>query len=114
MIDPKRRCEFVFGQPMQPCPKCGAYDMFYSTPIDLDFGNETDPAKILGKWAKARARGAKIGGTPLKGTCCMMCRKCGHTGHSVDVRGRTSEDVGADPKVASEVKRLWNSQISKP
>lgn len=114
MIDPKRRCEIVFKQPMQPCPKCGAYDMFYSTPIDLNLDGVTEPRKILSLWAKAHKRGQSGSGTPLKGTCSMMCRKCGHTGPSVDVRGRTSEDVGADPKVAYEVKRLWNNQTATP
>ena len=109
MIDPKRRCEFVFKQPMNPCPKCGAYDMFYSTPIDLDLGGVTDVRKLLGRWAKAH----KEGRTPLKGTSCMMCRKCGHCGPSVDVSSRTSEDVGSDPIVAAEVKRLWNSQVNE-
>lgn len=113
MIDPKRRCEFVFGQPMQPCPKCGAYDMFYSTPIDVDFGGVTDLRKLVGKWAKAHKEGLHKGGTPLKGTSCMMCRKCGHCGPSVDVSGRTSEDVCSDPVVAAEVKRLWNSQANE-
>ncbi len=110
MIDPKKRCEFVFGQPMQPCPKCGEYDMFYSTPIELDLEGVTHPRAILGLWARAVRSSSERGGTPLKGTCCMMCRKCGHTGPSVDVRGRTSEDVGSDPIVAAEVKRLWNNQ----
>lgn len=83
--------------------------MFYSTPIDLDLGGVTDVRKLLGRWAKAR----KAGLTPLKGTSCMMCRKCGHCGPSVDVSGRTSEDVGSDPVVAAEVKRLWNSQANE-
>lgn len=104
--DPKARCEFVFGQPMNSCPKCGGYNIGYSTPIKLD-GKLPDSARgILKAWATAVSSGS----TPLQGTCGIMCRSCGHLGPTVDVRGRTSEDVGRDPVVASEAKRLWNSQ----
>ena len=24
---PAKRAEFVFGQPMQPCPQCGGYNL---------------------------------------------------------------------------------------
>jgi len=107
--DPAKRCEFVFGQPMIPCPKCGGFDIGYSTPIKIDDECPNTAKGIFSAWAKAR----KDGKTPLEGTCRIMCRKCGHLGPSVDVTGRTAEEVGMDPFVATEAKRLWNSQEQK-
>ena len=67
-----------------------------------------DAKKFLGAWARAR----KGGSTPLVGIAFMMCRDCAHKGPLVDVTGRTAEDVGRDPIVAKEIKRLWNEQNS--
>jgi hypothetical protein len=104
--DPASRAEFVFGQRMNPCPACGGYNIGFSTPIKLD-GPLPDTAKgMLGAWAKAR----KGGSTPLEGVCRIVCRSCGHLGPSVNVKGRTAEDVGRDKTVCAEVKRLWNLQ----
>lgn len=100
------RARFVFGQEMKACPKCGGYNIGYSTPIKLD-GPMPDTAKgMLAAWAKAR----KGGSTPLEGTCRITCRGCGHLGPAVSVEGRTAEDVGRDKAVAAETKRLWNSE----
>jgi hypothetical protein len=107
--DPKYRARFVFGEPMKACPKCGGYHLGYSTPIKLDGPLPGTAKGILSAWAKARKGGA----TPLEGTACIMCRSCGHTGPTVDVRGRTAEDVGQDPRVASECKRLWNGEENR-
>ena len=106
--NPADRAAFVFGQPMNPCPKCGSYRMFYQTPIiTKEPILPTDDAKQpLGKWA----RSVKDGNTPLEGPVFLMCRDCRHRGPSVDCAGRTAEDVGKDPAVCSEVKRLWNGQ----
>jgi len=105
---PAERCAWVFGQPMEPCPKCGSYKLTYQTPIKLDepLPDDLDAKKLLGAWARARSGGA----TPLEGTSYLMCKDCWHKGPSVDVSGRTSEDVGRDPAVATEIKRLWNAQ----
>ena len=107
--DPAKRAEFVFGQPMIPCPKCGGFNIGYSTPIKIDGEWPSTARGVLSVWAKAH----KKGNTPLEGTCSIMCRKCGHRGPPVDVTGRTAEDVGRDPFVATEAKRLWNSQEQK-
>lgn len=102
----KDRAKFVFGQEMQSCPICGSYHIGHSTPIKLD-GPVPDTAKgMLRAWARARNGGS----TPLEGTCRIMCRDCGHLGPAVDVSGRTAEDVGRDPIVSAEVRRLWNEQ----
>ncbi len=98
--------KFIFGQLMIPCPKCGSYHIGYSTPIKLDAPLPDDAKGALSAWAKA----TKAGRTPLEGTCRLMCRDCGHKGPSVDVSGRTAEDVGKDKAVADETKRLWNAQ----
>ena len=104
--NPAKRAEFVFGQPMKPCPKCGSYNFVFQTPIQMGIEPTDSPRKILGEWA----RQMKWTGGLLKGPVFLMCRDCGHNGPSVDCSGRTSVDVGKDPKVSAEVKRLWNSQ----
>lgn len=105
-FNPAYRARFVFGQEMKACPKCGGYNIGFSTPIKLS-GPLPDSAKgMLAAWVKARKGGA----TPLEGTCRIMCRSCGHLGPAVNVEGRTAEDVGRDKAVCAEVKRLWNSE----
>lgn len=107
--NPEKRAAFVFGQPMIPCPKCDGFDIGYSTPIKIDGEWPNTARGLISAWAKAH----KKGNTPLEGTCRIMCRKCGHKGPSVDVTGRTAEDIGMDPIVAAAAKRLWNSQEKK-
>lgn len=82
--DPAKRAEFIFGQPMNPCPRCGGYKMIYQTPIDSEM--------------------------KLKGPVWIMCEECFHDGPKLDCAGMTREQVGRDPLVAKEVKRLWNEQ----
>lgn len=106
--DPKGRAEFIFGQPMQPCPKCGSYNLRSQTPIVCDFDADDTPRQTLGKWARATKEGA----TPLQGPVFVMCVDCRHRGPAVDCTGCTSEEVGQDPQVAAEMKRLWNEQPS--
>ena len=105
---PAKRCAFVFRQKMQPCPKCGGYNLKYQAPIRIDdpLPDDLDARKMLGIWARARKKGA----TPLKGPVYLMCFDCFHKGPSVDCSGRTSEDVSCDPIVNTEVKRMWNEQ----
>ena len=106
--DPAKRAEYVFGQPMQPCPKCGSYSLIHQAPIKMDVPISADDTakQILGKWARA----VRSGSTPLEGPVYIMCQECFHKSPSVDCRGRTSESVGRDPVVAKQVKRLWNDQ----
>ena len=85
-----------------PCPECGSWDLIGQSPIDVDI-DVSDARKALGQYARAK----KTGATPLKGPCFIMCKDCGHKGPAVDCAGRTSEDVGADPAVFTEMKRLW-------
>lgn len=103
-----KQAAFVFGQQMKPCPKCGSFNMFWQTPINMkEEILETDSAKqMVGKWARA----IKDGCTPLEGPVFLMCRDCYHKGPAMDCSGRTSEEVGRDKEVADTVKQLWNTQ----
>jgi hypothetical protein len=110
MKDPAKRAEWVYGQPMAPCPKCGSYDMKPQIPIALGTtGVETMP-QLVAKWASA----TKAGATPLQGPAYYCCWDCGHKGPAVDCTGRTSEECRADPALNAEMKRLWNTQVLNP
>lgn len=104
---PAARAAWVYGQPMNPCPTCGSYDMKPQMPIVMHLSGVESPRQLLGKWARA----TKAGATPLDGHCYYMCWDCGHKGPAVDCTGRTSESVRADRAVNAEMKRLWNSQV---
>ncbi|MDB6027534.1 MAG: hypothetical protein JWM68_3757 [Verrucomicrobiales bacterium] len=106
--DPAKRAEWIYGQPMKPCPKCKSYNFKHQTPIKMDepIHSNDSVAQAVGKWARA----IKSGNTPLEGPVFMMCFDCGHKGPSVDCTGRTSEDVGRDKAVSDSVKKLWNEQ----
>lgn len=104
---PAERCEWIFRCPMNPCPHCGGYNLIHQVPIVIEeLPDDATVKQLLGAWARAR----KSGKTPLIGTAFMMCKDCGHKGPSYDVSGRTAEDVGRDPVVSTEIKRLWNGQ----
>jgi len=89
--DPAKRAEWVYGQPMAPCPKCGSYNMKPQIPIAMETsGAETMP-QLVGKWARA----TKAGSTPLQGPAYYCCWDCHHKGPAVDCTGRTSEECRA-------------------
>ena len=90
---------------MNPCPKCGSYRLRIQTPIVCDILPTDTYKQLLGKWARA----TKDGATPLEGPV-YMCVDCRHKGPAVDCTSRTREEIGKDPKVSAEVKRLWNEQ----
>ena len=104
--DPAKRAQWVYGQPMAPCPICGSYNMKPQIPIQLERSGDETAQQLLGKWARATRAGA----TPLEGTAFFMCWDCGHKGPAVDCAGRTREDVGQDRALNAEIKRLWNTQ----
>ncbi len=104
-----KRAEFVFGQPMKPCPKCGDYEIKWQTPIKAGVVPGDSVKQMVAKWARANREGAM-----LEGPIFLRCFACGHDGPSVDCTGRSRDDVGRDLVVAAEVKRLWNSQETKP
>jgi len=90
--DQAKRAEWVYGQPMAPCPKCGSYNMKPQIPIAMETtGDETAP-QLVGKWAQA----TKAGATPVQGPAYYACWDCFHKGPAVDCTGRTSEDCRAD------------------
>ena len=49
--DPAKRAEWLYGQPMTPCPACGSYDMKPQMPIQIKgvTGNET-ARELIGKY----------------------------------------------------------------
>ena len=104
----RERLAIIMGCEMKPCPKCGSWDIKAQTPIVSDVTEEdlNDPRKVIGKWARAHRDGPVM----LKGPCYFMCFSCWHHGPPVDCKGRTSEDVGQDREVFTEMKRLWNEQ----
>jgi hypothetical protein len=104
--DPASRAEWVYGQPMAPCPKCSSYNMRPQMPIRIGLDGDETPRQLISKWAKA----TKSGATPLEGPVYFACRDCGHKGPAVDCTGRTREDVGQDRALNAEIKRLWNGQ----
>lgn len=105
--DPASRVAFIYGQPMKPCPKCGAYNMKPQTPIKMESIKSDDSAgQIVGKFARAVTSGSE-----LEGPVFFMCFSCGHCGPSVDCAGRTREEVGRDKDLNAEIKRLWNAQL---
>lgn len=108
LSDPAKRAEWVYGQPMNPCPKCGSYNMKPAMPIKIDITGKESTKELFGKWAVA----TKSGVTPLQGPCYYVCWDCQHKGPAVDCTGRTSEDCRSDPVLNKEMKRLWNSQTS--
>lgn len=107
--DPAKRAEFVYGQPMQPCPACGSYNMKPQMPIQLATTGSENAQQLIGKWARA----TKGGATPLQGPCYYVCYDCFHKGPAVDCAGRTSEDARQDRALNAEMKRLWNAQAPK-
>jgi hypothetical protein len=106
--DPAKRAEFVFGQPMKPCPKCGSYSLIHQTPIKMaEPITAGDSAKqAVGKWAREMSRGDP----QMEGPVFIMCRDCFHKGPSMDCTGMTRSQVGQSREVSDTVKRLWNDQ----
>ena len=102
----RRMAKIIFGQEMEPCPKCGSYNIGWQTPIISDITGDESPREMLRKYAIA----VKAGRTPLLGPVYIHCRECSHRGPALDCTGRTAEDVGKDPVIAKEGKRLWNNQ----
>ncbi len=107
LFEPAQRAQIIFGEPMEPCPKCGSYDIRHQTPIVMDMPDNPTDTKA---WVKAWYKATENGETPLQGPVYIECSDCLHKGPSLDCSGRTSEDVRSDPKVGREVKRLWNIQ----
>lgn len=101
----------IFGQEMKPCPICGGFNIGWQTPIKMSEPiTEADDARsILRKYA----RSVKSGATPLEGPVFLWCRECHHKGPAMDCSGRTSQEIGQDRAIATEVKRLWNSQSNE-
>lgn len=104
--DPAARAEWVYGQRMEPCPKCGSYNMKPQMPIKLPLTGKENIEQLTYKWAVA----TRSGRTPLEGPCYYMCWDCQHKGPAVDRTGRTSEECRRDAALNTEMKRLWNTQ----
>lgn len=107
----KRICTIIFRQEMEPCPKCGGYNLKYQTPIKRAGGLRKPllTKELLVAWVKS----VQEDGGELQGPCYIMCFDCWHRGPSLDCTGRKSTDVGRDPEIARKIKELWNSQLPK-
>jgi len=103
-----QRAKFRFGQPMNPCPKCGGYNLGTKVPIRIDHDENDDARALLRKWAKAHREGPV-----LKGIAYIVCQDCFHQGPHFDCSHMSYDEVMKSHDVAKEVKRLWNSQESK-
>lgn len=103
-----KRAQFIFGMPMKPCPKCGGYNIRHQTPIQMKepiLAGDT-ARQIVGKWARA----VRDGDNFVAALEAHHEHRTLKQGPAMDCTGRTAEDVGRDPVVASTVKRLWNEQ----
>lgn len=100
-----KQAEFIFGQPMNPCPKCGSYNLSYRTPIVLDVTDDDSPKAILGKYAKALRQGPV-----LEGPVYMICSDCLHRGPAIDCSHMTYDEMKKSKDVAKKVKAAWNCQ----
>ena len=112
-MTPKEKANFIFGQEMSPCPKCGSYNIHIQTPVKIDLDNDDfdNPKKIVGKWVNIIKSGIEgLEGDYLEGPCFIMCFDCHHKGPSLDCSGRTSTDIGRDPVVMKKTIKLWNKQ----
>jgi hypothetical protein len=101
---PAERCAWVFRQEMEPCPKCGSFELRYQVPIVLPGEVGDTPKELVSAWAKA----TRSGSTELEGVAYLQCGECLCRGPVIDVSGRTSEDVRSDPVVAQAIKDVWN------
>ena len=106
--DPAKRAEWVYGQPMAPCPKCGSYNMKPQMPIAMKTtGDETAPQDWPGqvgashqdrRYAAARARPTTPAGTAFT------------RGRPWTAPDAPARDCRADRALNAEMKRLWNAQ----
>ena len=99
-----KQAEFIFGQPMKPCPKCGSYSLAYRTPIVLDTDDDS-PKTILGRLAKALKQGPV-----LEGPVYMICCDCLHRGPAIDCSHMTYDEMMKSEDVVKKVKAAWNCQ----
>lgn len=99
-----QRAKFTFGQQMNPCPKCGGYNLGTRVPIKIDCTSD-DPKTILKEWLKAHKSGPV-----LEGYACIVCQDCFHHGPHFDCSHMSYDEVMKSHDVPKEVKRLWNSQ----
>jgi len=102
--------EFVFGQPMKPCPKCGSYNMAYQMPIKVPAAEIEKMAQLSLQEAMSIAFALSKDSGEIEGPVYLRCMNCYHRGPAVDCTGRDAHDVKLDPLINKEVKRLWNNQ----
>lgn len=65
--DPAKRAAWVYGQPMNPCPSCGGYNMKPQTPIKIELSGAKLPNVIpTDEQLTAFALGIEAAAQPLK------------------------------------------------
>jgi len=105
--DPKTRAAFIHGQPMEPCPKCGGYDMQPQIPVRLSVPDSATPREVLTVYFQSAAAGPAAA---VEGPAYFQCGSCWHKGPAVDCTGRTSDDCRKDARLYAQMKALWNGQ----
>ena len=104
--NPEDRAAFIHGQRMEPCPKCGSYEMEPQIPVRLAVSPAATPREALVAYVRSSAAGPLV----VEGPAYYQCGSCGHKGPAVDCTGRTSDDCRRDPILYSKMKALWNGQ----
>lgn len=98
---------FVFGQDMNPCPKCGGYNLATRIPIKIDLDENDDAPTTIKKWVKAQQEGPI-----LEGIAYIVCQDCFHRGPEFDCGHMGYDEVMKSPDASKEIKRLWNNQAN--
>ena len=49
--NPAERAEWIYGQPMAPCPACGSYNMKPQMPVKIGLADDDTAMQALGKLA---------------------------------------------------------------
>ena len=104
--DPAARAAFIHGQRMDPCPKCGSYEMQPQIPVRLAISDQATPREVLATYVRSATAGPLV----VEGPAYFQCGSCWHKGPSIDCTGRTSEDCRKDAKLYAQLKALWNGQ----
>lgn len=101
----QQHAEFAFGCKMNPCPKCGSWNIKYQVPIEIDIPKGASARQILSAWAREQAKGPR-----LKGYGFIMCFDCGYKGPHVSTEGMTYGQANKSVEFADKMKAAWNNQ----
>ena len=57
---PAARAEWIYGQPMAPCPACGSYNMKPQMPVKIGLAGDDTAMQAFGKLARAMKSGPVV------------------------------------------------------